>query len=219
MKKIICFGGSSTLVSQLLPTILDNFENVVLVYRSNINLVKSHQAEYGEEQVQIISDIDLFNSTEESNNIIADYDALLFSQCSNVSLKPVLKKDEKDFLTLFENQVIYPHKALKLLLPKLSKQKRGLIVSVLSKGIEGESPGLMSDYITAKGATKSYFESVRSEYKKKNIKVEFLYPEFFPSTLTQGWPKVGPYSSDGLESFVDCKLKFIEICNNYKETV
>ena len=65
---------------------------------------------------------------------------------------------------------------MKAFLPKMSKQKYGKVVAILSAGILGVAPRYMSDYIIAKQALYGLVKSTAVEYAEKGININAISP-------------------------------------------
>jgi len=61
-------------------------------------------------------------------------------------------------------------------LPKLSKEKRGKVVLMLSSYVLGVPPKALSHYTTIKYAMLGLVKSLASEYSEKNIQINAISP-------------------------------------------
>ena len=100
---------------------------------------------------------------------------------------PVVKQERfnKVDLSIFKNdfsiQVLSIVEILKVIIPKMKKEKRGKIVFILSSVVNGVPPKFWSSYVTCKYALEGLLKSLVAEYSSFNIQINAISPSMINS--------------------------------------
>ncbi len=98
---------------------------------------------------------------------------LAASKVENIRFKDACWNDfEKDITISLKSSMLI----LNRFLPKLSKEKRGKVVFMLSSYVLGVPPIALSHYTTTKYAMLGFVKSLASEYASKNIQINAISP-------------------------------------------
>lgn len=100
---------------------------------------------------------------------------------------PVVKQERfnKVDLAIFKNdfsiQVLSIVEILKVVIPKMKKEKKGKIVFILSSVVNGVPPKFWTSYVTCKYALEGLLKSLVVEYSSFNIQINAISPSMINS--------------------------------------
>lgn len=115
---------------------------------------------------------------------------IFISKLLHLSAPPVKQERfNKVELKVFENdfsiQVLSIIEILKVLLPKMKKEKRGKVVIILTSYIVGTPPKFCTSYVVAKQALNGLIKSLTVEYSQYNIQINGISPSMIKSKFLE----------------------------------
>ena len=176
---ILIIGASSDIGLNLIKNISDE-ALIIAHYNSSNGKLLELSENINNELVTLKADL---SKEEEINKLISSIEKnygtpnkiihLAATRVENIRFKDIKWEDfEKDINITLKSAVLI----LNRFLPKLSKEKRGKVVLMLSSYVLGVPPKALSHYITIKYAMLGLVKSLASEYSDKNIQINAVSP-------------------------------------------
>ena len=176
---ILIIGASSDIGLNLIKNISDE-ALIIAHYNSSNGKLLELSENINNELVTLKADL---SKEEEINKLISSIEKnygtpnkiihLAATRVENIRFKDIKWEDfEKDINITLKSAVLI----LNRFLPKLSKEKRGKVVLMLSSYVLGVPPKALSHYTTIKYAMLGLVKSLASEYSEKNIQINAISP-------------------------------------------
>ena len=176
---ILIIGASSDIGLNLIKNISDE-ALIIAHYNSSNGKLLELSKNINNELVTLKADL---SKEEEINKLISSIEKnygtpnkiihLAATRVENIRFKDIKWEDfEKDINITLKSAVLI----LNRFLPKLSKEKRGKVVLMLSSYVLGVPPKALSHYTTIKYAMLGLVKSLASEYSEKNIQINAISP-------------------------------------------
>ena len=176
---ILIIGASSDIGLNLIKNISDE-ALIIAHYNSSNGKLLELSENINNELVTLKADL---SKEEETNKLISSIEKnygtpnkiihLAATRVENIRFKDIKWEDfEKDINITLKSAVLI----LNRFLPKLSKEKRGKVVLMLSSYVLGVPPKALSHYTTIKYAMLGLVKSLASEYSEKNIQINAISP-------------------------------------------
>ena len=176
---ILIIGASSDIGLNLIKNVSDE-ALIIAHYNSSNGKLLELSENINNELVTLKADL---SKEEETNKLISSIEKnygtpnkiihLAATRVENIRFKDIKWEDfEKDINITLKSAVLI----LNRFLPKLSKEKRGKVVLMLSSYVLGVPPKALSHYTTIKYAMLGLVKSLASEYSEKNIQINAISP-------------------------------------------
>ena len=176
---ILIIGASSDIGLNLIKNVSDE-ALIIAHYNSSNGKLLELSENINNELVTLKADL---SKEEEINKLISSIEKnygtpnkiihLAATRVENIRFKDIKWEDfEKDINITLKSAVLI----LNRFLPKLSKEKRGKVVLMLSSYVLGVPPKALSHYTTIKYAMLGLVKSLASEYSEKNIQINAISP-------------------------------------------
>ena len=176
---ILIIGASSDIGLNLIKNVSD--EALIIAHYNSSNgklleLSKTIKNELITLQSDLSKEVEinkLISTIEENYGTPNKIIHLAATRVENIRFKDIEWNDfEKDINVSLKSAVLI----LSRFLPKLSKEKRGKVVLMLSSYVLGVPPKALSHYTTVKYAMLGLVKSLASEYSDKNIQINAISP-------------------------------------------
>lgn len=193
-KRILITGANSGIGSSILELILKNQGALIALYHKNRNHIDQilSKNEVPQSSIQVI-DVDLLddNSINSGLSKIKQIETIdVFIHCVSLPLK--MKNFSQLIWSDFQNHIDLQTKSfiqiLQTLLPHMKQHKKGKIITILTSGVVGNPPNLMSDYIVAKYSLLGLCKSLAIELGSYGITVNSISPSLTNTPLTEKFP-------------------------------
>ena len=182
--KILITGGSSGLGKSIIESISSSHE-IHFTYNNSIksaNEITNRFRNLYSYKCDFTNEIELKDFLIKVKHI--DFDILINNYYSgNFLSKHFEKTDSKDFLVVYQNNIIPVIEITKVLLKTFKKKKKGLIISISSKSISNPPIG-SSLYSTVKSVIEQLSKIWNTENKKFGITSIIIKPSFMRTNLT-----------------------------------
>lgn len=181
MRKYLILGASSDIAMGVLKTLDISSEDEILIQYRKMNdrldeILKSICAKV----YKISCD---FESDESVDAFCEQIDAMEFipTHMLHAAATPVANRYFKEENWELVNQQLDVQlkslfKILKIVLPKMARERQGKIVTILTSYTFGMPPKYLTSYIVGKYATMGFMKSLAQEYEAKGIAINMVSP-------------------------------------------
>ncbi len=191
-KILLVTGASSDVGSALIRRIAENYTAIWAHYYRSSALVESLKREIGETIIPIQADFSDVESTRllietiMKSGIIPDHIVHLSAQkAHNLQFH---KCSWENYQREIDTSLRSITMILQSFIPKMSKQKYGKIVFMLSAYLLGVPPKFQSPYITVKYALLGLMRNLAAEYAPKRITVNAVSPDMMETKFLSELP-------------------------------
>lgn len=181
MNKYLILGASSDIAMGLLRTLRLSVEDeIVIQYRTMNDKLNEIMRSFCAKVHQISCDFESDESLDAFCKQIDDMDYvpthILHAAATPVSNRYFKEEEWRLVNQQMEVQVKSLFQILKIVLPKMAREKKGKIVTILTSYTFDEPPKYLTSYIVGKYATMGLLKSLAQEYKTKGISINMVSP-------------------------------------------
>lgn len=191
-KVLLVTGASSDVGYELIKRVSSNYSKVWAHYRSSSEIIDRMQSEFGDRIVPLQADFSDLASTEELIGIIKSStyypDHIVHLSAQRAYNLQFHKHSWESFQKEIDTSLRSIMMILQEFIPKMSKEKYGRIVFMLSAYIIGVPPKFQSSYITVKYALLGLMRALAAEYASKGITVNAVSPDMMETKFLSNLP-------------------------------
>lgn len=189
---LLITGASSEFGCELIREIAGNYEVILAHYFHESKTLERLKEDIGDKLVLLQSDFTDLKSVEsmvediEKKGDIPDHIVHLPAQ--KVNAKKFHKTELEQYMLGFTTSVTSIALILKRFIPRMSKQKYGKIVFMLTSYTLNTPPKYQAPYITAKYALLGLMRDISNEYADRGIMVNGISPDMMETKFLSDMP-------------------------------
>jgi 3-oxoacyl-[acyl-carrier protein] reductase len=188
----IVTGGTKGLGREIALAFGQSGYSVLVLYSSDETAAERLRALFGELKIQgsvIRHDVTVEESMIWSRPEIENAESLTFihNACTAFSPKPIHQLHWRDLEDNLRVAVRGGWLCVQGLIRPMLKKGSGVIVSVLTSAVEGQTPKGFAAYVTAKHALKGLTLALAAEFAERGVRVFSVSPGFMDTSLTERW--------------------------------
>lgn len=193
-KVLLVTGASSDVGSKLIQRVAGNYEAILAHYCRGKDRLEAMQEELGNRLVLLQADFTDMESVAAMVERIDELgyvpDHIVHFPAQKVNPQRFHKTDVEQYTLGFTTSVASIVLILKHFLPKMSKQKYGKVIFMLTSFTLNAPPKYQAPYITAKYALMGLMRDLAREYADKNIMVNGVSPDMMETRFLSDMPEL-----------------------------
>lgn len=193
-KVLLVTGASSDVGIQLIRKVGKNYSKIWAHYNSSINMIEELRQEMGEKIVPVQADFSSLESTQALIEKIKETGAYPDNIVHLSSQKARNLQFHKYTWDSYQREIDISLRSITMILgafiPKMTKQKYGKIVFMLTAYIIGIPPKFQSAYITVKYALLGLMRNLAAEYAAKGVMINAVSPDMMETKFLSELPEL-----------------------------
>lgn len=193
-KVLLVTGASSDVGCKLIRESAANYEVILAHYFHNRSVLDEMKKELGDKLILLQADFadleDVEKMIEEIDDLSYVPDHIVHLPAQKINVEKFHKIEMEQYTVGFTTSVMSIILILKHFIPKMSKQRYGKILFMLTSLTLGVPPKYQAPYVTTKYALLGLMRDISREYAEKGIMVNGISPEMIETKFLSDMPEI-----------------------------